>query len=73
MASIQKRILKDGSIHHRVEVRLKGHPAARATFKKISDAKKWEQDTESAIRDGRYFKTREAQRHTLADLIDIYC
>ena len=38
----------------------------------MSDAKKWIADTESAIRDSRYFATAEAKRHTLADLIDRY-
>ena len=30
------------------------------------------QNTESAIRDGRHFKTTEAKRHTLGDLVDRY-
>lgn len=34
--------------------------------------KKWAQSTESAIRENRHFKTNEARRHTLADLIDRY-
>jgi integrase len=72
MASIRKRTRKDGTARYLVEVRLKGHPAEVATFKRLTDAKKWAQDTESAIRDGRYFKTRESQRHTLADMLDRY-
>jgi len=72
MASIRKRTKKDGSTSYRVDIRLKGHPAERATFKRLTDAKAWIQDTESAIRDGRYFKTRESQKHTLGELIDRY-
>lgn len=72
MASIRKRTRKDGTTSYRADVRLKGHPAERATFKRLTDAKRWAQQTESAIREGRYFKTRESQKHTLADLIDIY-
>jgi integrase len=72
MASIRKRTNKDGSTSYRVDIRLKGHPAERATFKRLTDAKAWAQDTESAIRDGRYFKTRESQKHTLGELIDRY-
>ncbi len=72
MASIRKRANKDGSSSYRVEIRLKGHPAERATFSRLTDAKKWVQDTESAIREGRYFKTRESQRHTMNDLVDRY-
>jgi integrase len=72
MASIRKRTRKDGATAYRVDIRLKGHPAERATFKRLTDAKKWSQATEAAIREGRYFKTREAQRHTLADMVDRY-
>ena len=72
MASIRKRTNKDGSTSYRVDIRLKGHPAERATFTRLTDAKAWAQDTESAIRDGRYFKTRESQKHTLGELIDRY-
>jgi integrase len=33
-------------------------------------AKKWIQDTESSIRDGRHFRIAEAKKHTVKDLID---
>ena len=36
------------------------------------DAKRWGQQTEAAIKEGRYFKTTEAKKHTLTDLIDRY-
>lgn len=73
MANIEKRTSQDGENSYRVKVRLKGFPVQTATFERITDAKKWAQQTESAIREGRYFKTSEAKRHTLADLIDRYC
>ncbi|MEW8436915.1 MAG: site-specific integrase [Candidatus Thiodiazotropha taylori] len=72
MASIRKRTRKNGAISFRVDVRLKGFPPQTATFRRLTDAKKWAQDTESAIREGRYFKTAEAKKHTLAELIDRY-
>lgn len=72
MASIRKRSKKDGSASYLVEIRMKGMPAQNATFHRLTDAKKWIQDTESAIREGRYFKTRESQRHTLGDMVDRY-
>jgi integrase len=72
MATITERTAKDGTTRYRVEVRLKGYPPQVATFKRKTDAKKWVQDTESAIREGRHFKTAEAKKHTLADLIDRY-
>lgn len=72
MATITLRTAADGAKTYKVEVRLKGHPAQRATFDRLTDAKKWAQATEAAIREGRHFKTTEAKRHTLADLVDRY-
>ena len=72
MASIRKRTNKDGSASYRVDVRLKGFPPQRATFSRLTDAKNWGKNTESAIKEGRYFKTAEAQKHTLGELIDRY-
>ena len=73
MAQIEKRISKDGKkVSYRVRVRLKGHPTQYATFPNKSLADDWVQDTESAIRNGRHFKSSEAKRRTLSDLIDRY-
>lgn len=72
MANIEKRTSGDGKTSYRVKVRLKGFPVQSGTFERLTDAKKWAQDTESAIRNNRHFKTSEAKRHTLAELIDRY-
>jgi len=72
MASIEKRTTDNGKTSYRVKIRLKGRPAQTATFTRLTDAKKWVQDTESAIREGRHFKTVEAKKHTFADLADRY-
>lgn len=72
MARIKERLAKDGTKRFTAEIRLKGYPVQSATFKRVTDAKKYIQDTESAIREGRHFKTVEAKKHTLADLIDRY-
>lgn len=72
MAAINKHIGSDGKTTYRARIRLKGYPLQTATFKRLTDAKKWVQDTESAIREGRHFKTAEAKKHTLADLVDRY-
>lgn len=69
MATIQKRQTKDGA-RFRVQVRLRGHPPVSANFERRTDARKWVQQTEAAIRDGRHFPTHEAKRRTLADLVD---
>ncbi|MGM0578959.1 MAG: tyrosine-type recombinase/integrase [Myxococcota bacterium] len=72
MATIQERTSSDGSKSYRVLVRLKGHPTQQATFQRKTDAKRWAQQTEAAIREGRFFDKVEARKHTLADLIDRY-
>ena len=72
MANIESRRSEDGIVSHRVKVRLKGHGTESATFARLTDAKRWAQATEAAMREGRHFKTAEAKRHTLADLVDRY-
>lgn len=72
MANIRERKNGKGELTYQVTVRLKGHPPQIATFKRKTDAKKWASNTEAAIREGRHFKTTEAKRHTLSDLIVRY-
>jgi integrase len=72
MATIEKRTTADGKTSFRIKVRLKGYPVQTATFERITDAKKWIQDTESSIREGRHFKTNEAKKHTTTELIERY-
>jgi len=70
MANFQVRKSKDGKISYRVQVRLRGYPAQTATFSRITDARKWASQVESAIRDGRHFKTAESKKHNLSELLD---
>jgi integrase len=70
MGSIREYKKEDGSVSYHAEVRLRGNPPQRSVHRTRSLAKKWIQDTESAIRDGRHFKSTEAKRHTLGELID---
>ncbi|MEQ1528163.1 MAG: site-specific integrase [Methylococcaceae bacterium] len=72
MATITERTATDGTKRYRAEVRLKGYPRQTASFKRLTDAKKWIQDTESAIREGRHFKTVEAKKHSFAEMVDRY-
>jgi len=64
MASIRKYKTKEGKIKYYVQIRLKGHPAQTGRFDRKTDAEKWIQDIESAIRHNRYFKTSESRKHT---------
>jgi len=72
MANIEKRTTKDGQTSYRAKIRLKGYPAQSATFERLTDARKWVQQTETAIREGRHFKTAEAKKHTLGEAIVRY-
>lgn len=72
MATIEARRADDGTLTYRVKVRLKGHPTEHATFRRKTDAQRWAQSIESAIREGRHFKTTEAKRHTFNDLAERY-
>ena len=72
MATIVRRLGSNGQTNYRAQVRRKGAPSLSAIFAKLSDAKKWVQVAEAAIVEGRHFQTREAQRHTLAEMVDRY-
>jgi len=72
MASIEKRALKDNRFSYRARVQIKGHPVQAASFEKLNDAKKWASETESLIRNGKYFKIAEAKRRTLFQAIERY-
>ena len=70
MATIEKRFIDTGETSYRVKIRLKGYPTQTATFKRLTDAKKWVTVTEAAIKEGRHFKTAAAKKHTFAEMID---
>jgi hypothetical protein len=72
MATIQVRTNKHGEVSYAAKIRIKGHPHAYATFERKTDANKWVQETESTIRQGKYFKTAEARKHSFGEMIDRY-
>jgi len=72
MATIRKRTNPTGTVSYQVQIRLKGYPPQSESFAQLTLAKRWANQTETEILEGRYFKTTEAKRHTLADLIDRY-
>lgn len=72
MASIEKRTDTTGATSYRVKIRLKGYPVQSATFPRLTDARKWATQTEAALQEGRHFKTAEAKRHTLEDMLERY-
>ena len=72
MATIEVRRNEDGTVGYRAKIRLKGFPAESATFERKTDAKEWAKQTETSMRQGRHFKTAEAKKHTVGELLDRY-
>lgn len=72
MGVVEKRVSSKGSTSYRAKVRLRGFPLQNATFDRLTDARKRVQDTESAIREGRYFKTAQSKKHTVSEMIERY-
>jgi integrase len=72
MATIEKRTTGDGKTSYRVKIRMKGEKPVTATFDKLTDAKTWISQTETEIKQGRYFQKSEGRKHTLGELITDY-
>jgi hypothetical protein len=72
MATIETRQTPDGKTSYRVKIRIRGFPSQSATFERKTDARNWASQTETAMREGRYFKTTQAKKYTVADLIKRY-
>lgn len=72
MPTFELRPTPDGKPVYRVKIRLKGYPPQSETFNRLTDAKRWAQSTEAAIREGRHFKNAAAKKHTVSELIDKY-
>ena len=69
MACIEKCADRTGKRRYRVKMRLKGGRAESATFDRLTDAKRWAKQIESAILEGHYFGTSECKRHTLRETL----
>lgn len=72
MATIVQRKNTKGEIYYQAKIRMKGFPPESASFKSKTKAVKWAKSIETAMEEGRYFKTVEAKKHTLDELIDRY-
>ena len=74
MAAIQKRTWVDREggqrTSYRVQIRRRGFPPVTASFERKTDAVKWSQATEADMDRRLYFPQHEAERHTVADLVD---
>lgn len=72
MATFQERKCDSGETHYRVVIRRKGAPQQSATFRRLTDARKWARRVESEIEEGKYFPGQLARRHTLGEAIARY-
>ncbi len=70
MGTITERKDKNGNTTYQVKIRIKGTPVQTATFDRKTDAKRWEQKTESEIRENRFFPKEKSI--LLSELIDKY-
>ena len=71
MASIQKRITKEGRTTYRALIRIKGCSTRSATFDRRSDARRWSQKQEEELRSTRLTCSIKNE-HTLGELVDRY-
>ena len=72
MPTIERRVSPDGAVRYRARIRLHGNRTASKTFQRKTDAQKWAQKTEVAVRQDEYGINPVSRRRTLADLIDRY-
>lgn len=68
---IRRRQGKNG-VTYQVQIRIRGQRPVTKTFPKLVEAKRWKSQTETEIRERRYFGSSEGQKRTLAEAIDRY-
>jgi len=72
VAQIRERLRKNGKKSFFVRIRMKSQPEVTASFDRLTDARIWASSTENAMREGRYIKVNEAQKHLLGEMVDRY-
>ena len=70
MATFVRRKDSKGKDRITAMVRLQGLPRKTATFENMTKAKKWAQQMEVNLRDGRFFKKSESIKHTVNELVE---
>lgn len=72
MATIERRERKTGVVYL-ADVRIRGFPRQKKTFRRLTDARNWAQRTEAAIRDGEFRNViKTAKSKTLKNVIERY-
>lgn len=72
MATFETRKTSTGEKRIRAVIRIAGFPVKRATFGSMKAARDWATVEEGAMREGRRGNGSEADRHTVAEMIDRY-
>jgi integrase len=72
VATIRKRLKQNGSEVWEVQIRIRGFDTRTGSFKRKSDARQWAALEEAALRERRRFPHREAEKHTLKELVEDY-
>lgn len=70
LATIERRVSKDGAVSYRVKVRLRGDKPRTRTFRRKSDAEAWAKAAETDLSRGVYVPTSTDRRRSVAELID---
>jgi len=71
MATIRRKEGKRG-VTYDVQIRIRPYPATNGSFKKLTDAKRWAEKTETEMREGRYGMISESRKKTLSEAIERY-
>jgi integrase len=71
MATVKARKRKKGTVYC-AEVRVKGHPRLSQTFDRQSDAMRWAEDTEKALRDGGHVGSAPPDDMLFDDALEKY-
>lgn len=71
MATFRKIPGKRGDTYN-VQIRIRPYPHTTASFKKLTDAKRWAEKTEMEMREGRYGTITESRKKTLTEAIERY-
>ena len=72
MGTIRLRTNRKGEKVYQAQVRLKGCPQQTATFRRLTDARKWVAQIETGLHEGRHFANTTAKRFTAGDLFARY-
>lgn len=64
VATIYKRLTKNGKVRYTAYIRLQGHPKQSQTFDRKADAIRWAKQHETAVQTGRYPLSPEASKRT---------